>query len=112
VESDPNPVTTDNEALDQYFTRVAIANERFREEGVNSGWRSDRGEVYITLGEPDQTAETSPGADNRIIQWFYSTYNSTLTFTGQLATFRMRLTPQSRAEFSRLRSLVQRVGIN
>lgn len=112
VESDPNPVTTDNEALDQYFTRVAIANERFREEGVNSGWRSDRGEVYITLGEPDQTAESSPGADNRIIQWFYSTYNSTLTFTGQLATFRMRLTPQSRAEFSRLRSLVQRAGIN
>lgn len=105
--TDPNPNTPENEALDQYFTRVAIANERFREEGPNSGWQSDRGEVYITLGEPDQIAESSPAAETRITDWLYRKYNSVLRFTGAFGATRMRLTPASRAEFSRLRALVQ-----
>ncbi len=106
-ESDPNPNTANNEALDQYFTRVAIANEQFREEGLNSGWRSDRGEVFITLGEPDQVSESLPGDQNRVIQWAYVDYRAVLTFTGSFGLGTFRLTPASRAEFSRVRSIVQ-----
>ena len=105
--TDPLPQTPENEALDQYFTRIAIANERFKDEG-GPGWRTDRGEVYVTLGEPDQTLETPPGNDQRIVQWVYSTYRAVITFTGQLGFSRLRMTPSSRAEFTRARAQVMR----
>jgi len=107
VDTDPNPNTPENEALDQYFTRVAIANERFREEGSGQGWRSDRGEVFVTLGPPDQELESPPGNDTRIVQWAYNEYRAVLTFTGQMGFSRLRLTPNSRAEFARLRALAR-----
>lgn len=107
VETDPNRDTPENEALEQYFTRVAIANERFRDEGAGQGWRSDRGEVFITLGPPDQELESPPGNETRIVQWTYGEYRSVLTFTGQLGFSRLRLTPNSRAEFARLRALAR-----
>jgi GWxTD domain-containing protein len=106
-ETDPNPETPENEALERYFTRLAIANERFRDEAPQ-GWRTERGEVFITLGPPDQEIETPPGAgDSRIIQWAYNEYRTVLTFVGQYGFSRLRLTPASRAEFARLRALVR-----
>jgi GWxTD domain-containing protein len=107
--SDPIPETGENEALDQYFTRIAIANERFKDEG-GPGWRTDRGEVYVTLGEPDQTIETPPATEQRIVQWVYSNYRAVINFTGQLGFSRLRMTPASRAEFSRARAQVMRQG--
>ena len=107
--TDPEPATAENEALDQYFTRIAIANERFKDEG-GAGWRTDRGEVYVTLGEPDQILESPPGNDTRIIQWYYNTYRAMIIFQGQLGFSRLRLTPTSRAEFSRARAQVMRQG--
>ena len=107
VETDPVPNTPENEALEQYFTRLAIANDRFRDEGVGQGWRSERGEVFVTLGPPDQEVESSPGQDPRVVQWAYSEYRSVLTFTGQVGFSRLRLTPNSRAEFARLKALAQ-----
>jgi GWxTD domain-containing protein len=107
--TDPIPQTPENEALDQYFTRVAIANERFKDE-AGAGWRTDRGEVYITLGEPDQVMETPPGNDTRIVQWLYNNYRALISFSGQLGFSRLRMTPASRAEFSRARAQVMRQG--
>ena len=107
VDTDPIPNTPENEALEQYFTRVAIANERFREEGAGQGWRSDRGEVLITLGPPDQELETPPGQDTRYVQWTYSEYRAVLTFQGQLGFSRLRLTPNSRSEFARVRQIAR-----
>jgi len=105
--TDPTPETAENEALDLYFTRVAIANERFRDEGPTA-WRSDRGEVYITLGEPDVINTNTPGSNRALEQWVYNELRGVLLFEGQLGFSRMRLVPESRAEFSRLRALVQR----
>ena len=105
--TDPEPQTAENEALDRYFTRIAIANERFKEEG-GGGWRTDRGEVFVTLGEPDQVFETPPGNDTRIVQWSYSEYRVLITFTGSLGYSRLRMTPTARAEFSRARAQVMR----
>jgi GWxTD domain-containing protein len=107
VETDPNPATPENELLEIYFTRVAIANERFRDEGAGQGWRSERGEVFIALGPPDQELESPPGSDQRIVQWVYSEYRAALTFTGQLGFSRLRLTPSSRSEFARLKALAR-----
>jgi len=107
--TDPNPETAENEALDQYFTRIAIANERFKDEG-GPGWRTDRGEVYVTLGEPDQSIETPPGSDQRLVRWIYNNYRVQIDFTGSLGFSRMRMTPGSRAEFNRARAQVMRQG--
>lgn len=107
--TDPVPETSENEALDLYFTRVAIANERFKDEG-GAGWRTERGEVYITLGEPDQAVESPPGSDTRAVQWLYNSYRAVITFTGQLGFSRLRMTPNSRAEFSRARAQVMAQG--
>jgi GWxTD domain-containing protein len=107
--TDPTPETAENEALDQYFMRIAIANERFKDEG-GPGWRTDRGEVYVTLGEPDQVVETLPGSEERIVRWIYSSYRAVIDFTGRLGFSRLRMTPASRGEFSRARAQVMRQG--
>lgn len=105
--TDPTPETAENEALDLYFTRIAIANERWREEGPNA-WRSDRGEVFITLGQPDIINTNNPAADRALEQWVYNELRGSLYFEGQLSYSRMRLMPESRGEFSRMRARVQR----
>jgi GWxTD domain-containing protein len=102
-ETDPSPETAENEALDGYFTRIAIANERFRDEG-GEGWRTDRGEVFITLGEPDQFYETPPSSDRRLIRWVYNDYQAIIDFEGTLGFSRLRMTPASRTEYARARS--------
>jgi len=107
--TDPNPQTGENEALDLYFSRIAIANERFKDEG-GPGWRTDRGEVYVTLGEPDQAYENPPGSDQRIVQWSYGYYRVLITFVGPIGFSRLRLTTASRADFSRARAQVIRQG--
>jgi GWxTD domain-containing protein len=107
VETDPIPATPENEALDTYFTRVAIANERYRDEGIGQGWRSERGEVFIVLGPPDQEYESPPGNDTRIVQWLYNEYRAVIVFTGTVGFSRLRLTPSSRSEFNRVKALVR-----
>src|SRR6185295_8314817 len=75
--TDPNPATPANEALDQYFGRITLANQRFTDEGV-PGWRTDRGEVLIRIGEPDEVFDASPLSEGRIIRWGYTQYQLTL----------------------------------
>ncbi len=48
---DPNPDTEENEYRDQYYERIAYANEHFT-SGI-PGWKTDRGRIYIAWGKPD-----------------------------------------------------------
>lgn len=48
---DPNPDTEENEYREEYYERIAYANERFA-SGI-PGWKTDRGRVYIAHGKPD-----------------------------------------------------------
>ena len=102
--TDPNPATPENEALDRYFARIAIANQRFRETGF-AGWRSDRGEVFIILGEPDAIQDQSSQLQNanRIIRWEYPNQRLFLYFQDVTGFGRFQLTPQSRNDFERVR---------
>ena len=52
TERDPTPGTARNERLEEYYYRVAYANERYSRLR-DSGWDTDRGEIFITFGEPD-----------------------------------------------------------
>lgn len=100
-ETDPNPVTPENEALNAYFSRVALANQRFRDEGV-AGWRTDRGEVLITLGEPDEIYNATPtGGGVRVIRWTYIPERVNLLFVDETGFGRYRLTPAGRSDYER-----------
>ncbi len=48
---DPNPDTEENEFREEYYERIAYANEKFA-SGI-PGWMTDRGRIYITWGKPD-----------------------------------------------------------
>lgn len=106
-ETDPDPNTVENEALRDYFERITIANQRFKEQGT-PGWLTDRGKVFITLGEPDQivgstTPTNSSSAQNMF--WAYQRINLRVEFVDQNGFGRWRLTTQSEAAFEQAASV-------
>jgi GWxTD domain-containing protein len=61
---DPNPDTEENEFKEEYFERIAYANEHFT-SGI-PGWKTDRGRIYIAWGKPDGVESyPSGGSYNR-----------------------------------------------
>ena len=106
-ETDPNKITPENEALDAYFQRVALANARFRGED-RQGWRTERGEVFITLGDPEETFDASPTSQGRIIRWTYTTLRLTVFFEDASGFGRFRMTPASRAAYESVLNRVRR----
>jgi GWxTD domain-containing protein len=61
---DPNPDTEENEYREEYYERIAYANEHFA-SGI-PGWKTDRGRVYIAWGKPDGVeSHPSGGSYNR-----------------------------------------------
>jgi GWxTD domain-containing protein len=99
-ETDPNPLTPENEALDQYFSRLRAANQRFTDEG-SPGWLTDRGEVLISIGEPDQVYDPRPDIQGRgrVITWIYNQYRLQLYFVDDAGFGRFRIDPRSRSEY-------------
>jgi GWxTD domain-containing protein len=61
---DPNPDTEENEFREEYYERIAYANEHYT-SGI-PGWKTDRGRIYITWGKPDSVeSHPSGGAYDR-----------------------------------------------
>ncbi|MEP7074262.1 MAG: GWxTD domain-containing protein [Acidobacteriota bacterium] len=61
---DPNPDTEENEYREEYYERIAYANEHFT-SGI-PGWKTDRGRTYIAWGKPDEIeSHPSGGAYDR-----------------------------------------------
>src|ERR1044071_7762185 len=54
---DPDPDTDENEFKEEYYERIAYANEHFT-SGI-PGWKTDRGRIWIMYGKPDEL-ETHP----------------------------------------------------
>jgi GWxTD domain-containing protein len=103
--TDPVPETPVNEDLQSYFGRIQEANIQFRMDR-NPGWLSDRGMVFVALGEPDQVFErnvnqmlspTQTSSNARLQIWDYRQYNAQLVFYEDAG--RWRLTRGSETEF-------------
>jgi GWxTD domain-containing protein len=109
--TDPNPLTPQNESLESYFRRVQEANVRFREAG-EAGWLTERGEVFIGLGEPDEVFDSSSDLQGpaRVIRWSYLGERLVLDFVDDTGFGRFRLTPTSRAEFQRVLNMIRSRG--
>jgi GWxTD domain-containing protein len=56
---DPSPDTLDNEYRDEYYRRIAVANEKFT-SGI-PGWKTDRGRIFIMHGEADEVQTYAMG---------------------------------------------------
>jgi GWxTD domain-containing protein len=48
---DPTPETPRNERMEEYYYRVDSANRQYG--AIQDGWKTDRGYIYVTYGEPD-----------------------------------------------------------
>ncbi len=58
---DPDGSTRENEFKEEHYRRIAFANDHFHYAGV-SGWRTDRGRIYIIFGEPQSRERYTSGA--------------------------------------------------
>lgn len=54
AERDPTPGTEKNEFRDEHYRRIEYANKWLGRETGKPGWRTDRGRIYILLGEPKE----------------------------------------------------------
>ena len=107
-ETDPVPQTPPHEGLRDYFSRIAQANVRFREEG-QAGWLTDRGRVMVALGQPDQIYEPTMsdiGQRGRSLIWEYRDHRLQVVFIDQTGFGRWRMTLPSESEFE---AVVRRV---
>ena len=80
--TDSIPSTESNEYLREYFRRMTVANDRFL-EGDAPGWQSDRGRVFVQLGDPDREMIHPPriSGQSTLIEW---AYEESLPFPVQL----------------------------
>ncbi|MEE9500970.1 MAG: GWxTD domain-containing protein, partial [Candidatus Aminicenantaceae bacterium] len=70
---DPNPNIPENEFKDEHYRRISHANKRFGRESPGPGWRTARGKIYITLGEPNTIERFEHDSEiYPTIIWFYS----------------------------------------
>ena len=73
---DPTPGTFENEYRREFWQRVAEANHRFRDSTL-PGWKTDRGKVFIVLGEPESIESNEEGLGSRssgargVERWWY-----------------------------------------
>lgn len=69
---DPEPLTPENEFRIEHYRRIEYANTRLGTETAMPGWLTDRGRIYIQLGEPEEreTFASVPGLYQTEL-WFY-----------------------------------------
>ena len=91
---DIHPETAGNEFKKNYFERREQAGSRFAERG-KSGLESDRGKVFLLLGEPDEVRqeaviESALGSGIKE-DWIYSDEKVTFSFLVEIGGARYRL---------------------
>lgn len=68
---DPTPATPENEMKEEHYRRIAYASERYGSSAV-AGWKSDRGQMYIKHGPPDEIESHPSGVShNPFERWLY-----------------------------------------
>jgi len=69
---DPTPGTTENEFKTEHFRRINYANYYLGRQSPLPGWKTDRGRIYIILGEPNDIQHFDAGQETYPAEvWFY-----------------------------------------
>lgn len=72
LQRDPTPGTDKNEFKEEHYKRIDYANKWLGRETAKPGWKTDRGRIYILLGEPKQRRNYY--GDRKLVPlelWFY-----------------------------------------
>jgi GWxTD domain-containing protein len=83
---DTTPGTARNEFKEEHYRRIAYANERFGRSG-RSGWQTDRGQMYIVYGPPDEIESHPSGGAQTLYPfevwkyWYLEGIGNNLYFT-------------------------------
>lgn len=100
---DPDPVSEDNPVFDEYYRRVAFANENFSH--YIEGWRTDRGMVYIILGAPNNIDRHPFEYDSKPYEvWEYYELNKSFVFLDETGFGDYRLITPLYGDFFRYRN--------
>jgi GWxTD domain-containing protein len=76
---DPDLNDEENQAFDEYYNRVAYANDHFSQ--YMEGWKTDMGMVYIVLGKPDNVEHHPFDPDSKPYEiWEYYDLNQSFVF--------------------------------
>jgi GWxTD domain-containing protein len=75
---DPDPDTDVNEYREEYYQRIAYANEHYT-SGI-PGWKTDRGRIYIMFGKPDEIESHPSGGSYDRPTWEGGGSTSTYPF--------------------------------
>ncbi|HJS74560.1 MAG TPA: GWxTD domain-containing protein, partial [Vicinamibacteria bacterium] len=70
---DPDPATKENEFETEHYRRLDYASRTLSKETARPGWKTDRGRMYIILGEPRQLTRFE--SQNEVVQcelWVYA----------------------------------------
>lgn len=79
---DPSKNNDENEIFDEYFRRIAYADENF--SNYTEGWKSDRGMVYTILGVPNNVDRHPFEYDSKPYEvWEYYDLNRSFIFIDQ-----------------------------
>src|SRR5690606_25508692 len=69
---DPNPSTPRNEFQVEHYRRIDYANAWCGKESPGPGWMSDRGRIYVLLGEPKSIDKYDNKTELRpTVVWYY-----------------------------------------
>ncbi len=69
---DPDPATKENEFLAEHYRRLEYASAKLSRETARPGFKTDRGRMYIILGEPSHITRFE--SQNEVVQcelWVY-----------------------------------------
>lgn len=79
---DPSPNDEANAVFDEYYRRIAFANENFSH--YMEGWRSDRGMVFVILGPPNNVDRHPFEYDSKPYEiWEYYDLNKSFIFVDE-----------------------------
>jgi GWxTD domain-containing protein len=59
---DPTPNTLDNEFKNEYYRRIALANQRYGLKSGVPGQQTDRGRILMKFGQPDEIETHAQGS--------------------------------------------------
>jgi GWxTD domain-containing protein len=69
---DPTPGTEENEYKAEHYRRINHANYYYGRQSPLPGWKTDRGRIYIILGEPNDIQRFESGQETYPAEiWFY-----------------------------------------
>ncbi len=88
-EKDPTPKTEYNELMAEYYRRVDYAFENFTTENT-IGYNSDRGEIYIKFGSPDNIQRKYPTDGSTVEIWTYPNRKFVFEATTGFGDFRLK----------------------